>query len=177
MKYLSFIRDFQCGWTSQIGIKNINRNRKVYYRSMPEPSSLAKEAFRHLSRSQCRYTVGGNRAWQEGCSPMRFSCRSSGWRLYLVCRNAYALFPAWEKQRISGPMRLGDKRINRFSKVRRSWLGYYNSMRLISQAVLVLSFFLNGSARDQFIGPLKEWEMGQEMSFPATLPLVVEKRE
>lgn len=43
-----------------------------------------------------------------------------GWRLYLVCRSAYALFPAWEKERISGPMRLGDKRINRFSKVRRS---------------------------------------------------------
>jgi hypothetical protein len=37
-----------------------------------------------------------------------------GWRLYLVCRSAYALFPAWEKERISGPMRLGDKRINRF---------------------------------------------------------------
>jgi len=52
----------------------MNRKRKVYYRSMPEPSSLALEAFWHLSRSQCRYTVGGNRAWQEGCSPMRFSC-------------------------------------------------------------------------------------------------------
>ena len=37
-------------------------------------------------------------------------------------RSAYALFPAWEKQRISGPMRLGDKRINRFSKVRRGRL-------------------------------------------------------
>lgn len=69
-------------------------------------------------------------------------------------------------------------------------------MRLISQAVLVLSFFLNGSARDQFIKEreggcnsepgIQYWKeverfsplhLGQEMSFPATLPLVVEKRE
>lgn len=78
----------------------MNRNRKVYYRSMPEPwQRKLLGIFLAVSVGTLWVVIGRGRKGARLCDFLALF--RVGWRLYLVCRSAYALFPAWDKQRDS----------------------------------------------------------------------------